>query len=330
MIEGTIIALTMLALFLISTASVSLVAKRNFKKKIVGNDINKKGAPLVAESCGGALIAAFWILIILANYLFWIDYRLIIVGACVSVFALIGFFDDNKHKFLSKPMGWKKRAVPIAIASLFLAGILFVPTDLLSALWVLVLALFFAGLASFSNTFEGLNGWTVGSSLIMTIILSIAALQINQELSFLFASLAAIILGLLIFNRYPTRAFPGDSGTLLIGSAIAGIALFSQNILFVVLCFLFFIPHMIDFFILKMITNKDDASQHKYKPYKLLANGKLTIPDYKDKHERLDFAKLLFKIFGPMREWQVVLIIWVIVAINAIFWTAVFLNLKLI
>jgi hypothetical protein len=35
----------------------------------------------------------------------------------------------------------------------------------------------------------------------------------------------------------------------------------------------------------------------------------------------LDFAKLVIKIAGrPLREWQIVLAIWVVVAVNSFFW----------
>ena len=187
----------------------------------------------------------------------------------------------------------------------------------------ILLALFFAGLASFSNTFEGLNGWTIGTSFIISLALAIVAMKIGYLNSFLFVGLSAIILALLIFNKFPAKAFPGDSGTLFIGAAIAGLSLFTQNFLFVIFAFLLFIPHIIDFFFLKMLTNRSDASQHKQRPYKLLASGKLTIPDYIGK-TKYDFAKLVMKIFGPRYEWQIVLIIWGIVIINTFVWSYVF------
>jgi len=317
-------------LFVFSAVLVNFVIKRNFSKKIVGNDINKKGEPLVAESCGIALLAPIWGIVIFSSILFGLNWKMFAVGLALSIFAVIGFLDDNRHKFLSKPLSWKARAIPIALSSLVLAFTLFPPIsffDVVGLFWVVLLSLFFAGVASFSNTFEGLNGWTIGSSFIITAIITLVAINISQELSFLFMSLNAVILGLLIFNRYPARAFPGDSGTLLIGSSIAGFTLFSQNLLFVIFVFLLFIPHMIDFFLLKMITNRSDATQRKFRPYKLLANGKLSIPNYPDNHIRYDFAKLVMKIFGPLKEWQIVLIIWTFVLINSVVWATIFLPL---
>lgn len=319
-------------LFIVSTIFVVFVIKRNFSKKIVGKDINKPREPLVAESVGVALVIPFW-LIVLGYFLFFgFELNLLFVGIAVSVFALIGFIDDSKNKFLSKPLSWIQRALPIAIVSLIVAYLLFTPSnvfDFLGIIVVVILALYFAGVSSFSNTFEGLNGWTIGSSFIITSIITFVSIQILQELSFLFFSLNAIILGLLVFNRFPASAFPGDSGTLLIGSSIAGFSLYSQNIYFVIFVFLLFIPHMIDFFLLKMLTNKDDATQRKFRPYTLLKNGKLSIPIYPDKKTRYDFAKLMMKIFGPLREWEIVLIIWLIVLLNSAIWASIFMNFYL-
>jgi UDP-N-acetylglucosamine--dolichyl-phosphate N-acetylglucosaminephosphotransferase len=313
----------LILLFLISIAFVYLVLRRNFAKKIVGKDINKLKEPLVAESVGIALVVPFWILIILFSYFFYFDYKLIIAGVAVTVFSIIGFLDDNKNKFLAGVVGWKIRALPIALVSIILSTILFLPMDIFGIFVIILLALFFAGVASFSNTFEGLNGWTIGTSFIITIALSIVAMKIGYLYSFLFVGLAAIILALLIFNKFPAKAFPGDSGTLFIGSAIAAFALFTQNFAFVIFTVLLFIPHIIDFFFLKMLTNRKDASQHKQRPYKLLKNGKLSIPKYKGK-TKYDFAKLVMKIFGSRYEWQIVIIIWSIVIINTLIWSCLF------
>jgi hypothetical protein len=75
---------------------------------------------------------------------------------------------------------------------------------------------------------------------------------------------------------------------------------------------------LIDFFLLKLISNRKDLSQQKFRPYKLLEDGRLGIPDYPDKKVRYDFAKLILRIFGPLKEWQIVLVIWLVVLINSL------------
>lgn len=324
------IPIVVATIFVLSTISVYLLSQRNLHEKIVGNDINKKEKPIVAESCGAALIVPFWALLFITSFFYGLNWKVFAVGGAVTIFTIIGFMDDSKHKFLSRAVGWKIRAIPIALVSLILAYIFFKPTTILEYGGIILLAGFFAGLASFSNTFEGLNGWTVGTSFIITLFIAFIAYQIDIGIGFLFIGLSAMILGLLLFNKYPARAFPGDSGTLLIGSSIAGFSLFSGNINFFFLVVAFFIPHMIDFFILKMLTNTDDPSQQKFRPYKLLENGRLTIPDYPDNKIRYDFAKLIMRIFGPLKEPHIVLIIWLVVTINCSIWTIIFYYFGLI
>ena len=43
-----------------------------------------------------------------------------------------------------------------------------------------------------------------------------------------------------------------------------------------------------------------------------------------EKKTRYDFAKLLIKMFGPMKEQKIVLIIWAVVIANGLIWLAVF------
>jgi UDP-N-acetylglucosamine--dolichyl-phosphate N-acetylglucosaminephosphotransferase len=319
------LSLVIITTLVISILSVLFIIKRNFKKGIIGIDINKLKQNKVAESCGIVLLLPFWALIIFYILGYGFDIYLIFLGLLVSVFGIVGYFDDRKHKFMTKTLSWELRAAPIAIISFVMATAFFFPQNIFEMALLILITMFVAGFASFVNTFEGLNGWGIGSSFIIALFAAFVSWQIDWHISILYMGLSAIIFALLIFNKYPAKAFPGDSGTLMIGSAITGIAVFSQNIFFVIFIVLLFIPHMIDFFVLKLLTNKDDASQQKIRPYKLLKNGLLTIPDYKGR-TKYDFAKLIMKVFGPLKEWKIVLIIWIIVIINSLIWASIFTN----
>ena len=71
-----------------------------------------------------------------------------------------------------------------------------------------------------------------------------------------------------------------------------------------------------------MLTNAKDVSQSAIKPY-ALHDGKIAIPKYEGR-TRYDFAKLIVKIFGPLKEWKIVIAIWAVVIVNCLFWTLVF------
>ncbi len=294
--------------FILSTISVKIVAKYNKALGIVGIDINKRDQRKLPESTGIALLIPLWAASLI-SFLQTAYTGFLVWATMISGFAIVGFADDTKHKFAAKTLPWKLRASFIAIISL-LFSFFFFGNNLVI---VILAALYLAGLASFENTFAGLNGWEVGSGFIISIFF--ALLLQNTPYFMLALALNASILGLLIFNKYPAKVFPGDSGTLLIGSALAGLIIMKGSLYLMIGTFLFFIPHMFDF-LLKIITNPQDPSQQKEKPYVLNKEGKLDIP----KSKKLDFAKFLVFLLGPQKEYIIVAIIWCVVALNCLLW----------
>jgi UDP-N-acetylglucosamine--dolichyl-phosphate N-acetylglucosaminephosphotransferase len=77
-------------------------------------------------------------------------------------------------------------------------------------------------LANASNMLAGYNGLEAGLGFITCGFIGIAGLMAGRPLVFviMFAT-AAACLGFLKYNRLPSRIFPGDVGTFLVGSAIA-------------------------------------------------------------------------------------------------------------
>jgi UDP-N-acetylglucosamine--dolichyl-phosphate N-acetylglucosaminephosphotransferase len=302
---------------ILSLAAIYFFEKISRKKNFaLGIDINKKEKRKTPEATGIVLLLILWVSILGIHLLNEVKTEIFYWMANLTVFSLVGFFDDTKTKWAKKGLGWKERATPIIISSL-LFGYL-VSGDILFGI---LIGLFVAVFSSFHNSFAGLNGWEVGSSYI--IALFTVFLLIGTELFLYSVVVAGIILGLLVFNLYPARVFPGDSGTLFMGSAVAGlIALTTEKELMFLFAF-FYLPHLIDFLFLKMLTNPKDVTQVKMKPYKVLEDGRIAIPDYKGK-TRYDFAKLVIKVFGPLREWEIVLINWIIVATNCLLWLIIF------
>jgi len=267
-------------------------------------DINKKEQHKIPESVGIALLIPLWVSAI-AVYLLTLDYTVIAWVVMVSLFSLIGRLDDKKHKFSAKTLNWSTRATIIAVVSLAFSALFFqsIPEIILAAL-------FLAGLASFQNTFAGLNGWEIGSGFILSVFVG---LLISAFPFFpLAVTLAGAITALLLFNVFPAKIFPGDSGTLLIGSALAGLIIMTQSIALMSVAFFFYIPHIIDFSA-KMISNPRDPSQIRTKPYRLLENGKLDFPKSCKKY---DFAKIIIRLLGPLEEKRIVLVIWAVLIFN--------------
>jgi UDP-N-acetylglucosamine--dolichyl-phosphate N-acetylglucosaminephosphotransferase len=300
--------------FVISLVSVKLFIGYHVRKGIADVNYTRKDEKKITLAGGFGLIIPLWIFSISFIYFFGFIFEIMSICILVTIFTIIGYIDDRNPKYSKKALGWKVRALPLAITALVFAYLFsFEPIFL----WVIPLALFVAGFSSLINTFEGLNGWGVGTGNIILFFITIYLFVIANPLAMYCLVLAAIVLGLTMFNKYPARTLPGDSGTLFVGSSIVGITLAVQNLELLIFVMLCFIPNIIDFFILKMISNPKNTSQSGSKPYKILADGKLGVPKGK---VTIDFAKLIIKIFGPLREGQIVAIIWTIVVINCGFW----------
>ncbi len=309
--------------FIISISAVAIVAKENRKRGIAGIDVNKADKRELPESAGIALLAPLWTAIIMFNWFIAENTGFIAFGLAISVLSIIGLLDDRKHKFKVRPVGLASRAVLVGLLCIMFA-MFFAP----SIFWLLPFALFIGGLAAFENTFAGLNGWEVGSGFIIACF--VAALLSPIGPMPIGIALVGAIAGLLVFNIFPAKVFPGDSGTMLIGASIACLVILNQSIPLMFLTALFFLPHAIDFFLLKLLTNPHDVSQSKQLPYALGADKRLRIPAKKGEKAGYDFAKMLLRLLGPMQEWKVVALIWAIVAANCLFWVIVFQFLKLI
>ncbi len=298
--------------FIISFVCVFVIKKINFQKGIQGIDINKEDQKVLPESTGIALLIPLF-LITLYEVLVLKELNFIPWISLTTVFAFVGFFDDTRHKFKTKTLSWSIRAIPMAISSLLFAYIFSLEP---AWLWFIPLALYISGIASYQNTLAGLNGLEIGSGFIISLFTSF--ILWNTPMKFAAIVLSAAILGLLAWNKFPAKVFPGDSGTLLIGSATATLFLLTKNFELILLGFLLYLPHMIDFFILKTLTSQGDKTQQKFRPYKLLKDNRLAIPSYPDGKIRYDLAKLVIKIFGPLKEWQIVLVLWVVVILNGL------------
>lgn len=274
--------------FLLTFILIYLFKDKFLRLNLSGVDINKENRPKIPESMGLFVIAGVLTSLFLVN-----DFDLVAIITIVC-FAVFGFADDILH------INAKKRTLIALIVSIPYVSYYY-PSNILLMVFAVIYIL---GAASFVNTFAGLNGWEVGSSFIL---LSGLVYLTWDPLALAFWG---AVLALLVFNVCPAKVLPGDSTTLAIGSGI-GIILLQNHL--EILGFCIFIPHFIDI-ALKLTTNLKDISQKKVEPYHL-KNNKLHIPGGK-----LDFAKLMVHLFGPMEEWRIVAMIWIIVALNTGFW----------
>lgn len=203
----------------------------------VGYDIHKKSRPAVCESGGmiivvGLIIGFFLFLIFFPVF---INYSIVFI-ITILIAALIGFIDDRL----------KLRSFFKILLTIFTGSILFFTNYFgfisissptipflgklrLSIIYPLAVPLIVAVFANTVNMLEGYNGEGSGTCLIATIFLLICAILWNSVEAIIFAILGiSVLIPFYIFNKYPARAFPGDVGTLTMGTMLACIALFGS------------------------------------------------------------------------------------------------------
>ena len=207
------------------------------KKKHVGYDIHKKSQPEIAESGGFCMVIGFLIASILLIFFFPQFFKEIFIFILtILLSAIIGLIDD-RIKFRS---GIK------ILLSLLTGGVIFLanyvgfinivsPTipiidrTRLNIIYPFVIPLILAVFTNTVNMLEGYNGEGSGTCLIAVCFLIICGIIWNSAEAIIFAiPVIAVILPFFVYNRYPSKVFPGDIGTLSMGAMIAGITLFGS------------------------------------------------------------------------------------------------------
>ncbi|MFR5189848.1 MAG: phospho-N-acetylmuramoyl-pentapeptide-transferase [Clostridia bacterium] len=163
----------------------------------------------------------------------------------VSVgFGLIGFIDDFKKLVLKNTKGLKPIAkmlglLIIAVAyTLFLTNVLeigtdiyipFVKTAITLPIWLYIPLAIMVMLATTNaiNLTDGVDGLASSiTTIILTCLTVIAIIFQIKEVAIFGSVLAGACLGFLLFNLYPSKVMMGDTGSLMLGGAVAAIALY--------------------------------------------------------------------------------------------------------
>jgi len=166
----------------------------------------------------------------------------VLVYACMA----IGAFDDLAKIRKGKNKGLRARSkfaltAVAAVAFLLVAG----PhaTVLLGVgavpvwLWYVLSVCVVLATTHAVNLTDGLDGLAGGTVLPPLLVFACAAQFAGAPLGVpLFAAAAAgAVLGFLIYNRHPARLFMGDTGSLALGAALAGVAILTGTQLFLLL-----------------------------------------------------------------------------------------------
>jgi phospho-N-acetylmuramoyl-pentapeptide-transferase len=241
LIGGT--AALLICIFL-SPKFIEFLRKREFGQQIredgpQGHHI-KAGTPTM----GGVLIflAVSVPFLILSNY----EWRSIGVFGVAIACALLGFADDYIKLVRRRSLGLRARTklgvtIAISLALWFIAEreahlaptlrLRFVDYQIdLGPLYPLLIYFVVAGTTSAVNLTDGLDGLAAGcAAIVLLAYIGITFITGDLDMAMLAGCLVGACIGFLWFNAFPATIFMGDTGSLGLGGAIAGLAVMTKT-----------------------------------------------------------------------------------------------------
>ncbi len=231
------------------------------KKLKVGQSIREEGPKSHYKksgtpTMGGIIIVIALLLTVLTSGMMNKNISILILATLG--FGLIGFIDDFIKVVLKRSLGL--RAYQKLIGQIILAVILavyqsrvsvigtelivpFLNTNIdLGVLYVPFVAFVVVAVVNSANLTDGLDGLASGVTLIILSFFSLVALNMQMPSVAMFAAaLGGACLGFLRFNSYPAKVFMGDTGSMALGGAVAGIAvLLNLSLIVPIVCGIYF------------------------------------------------------------------------------------------
>lgn len=222
-----------------------LGAKQNVSEDAPTAHAAKQGTPTM----GGLMFLAPWALVMLgvlaAHGMGRDEPALLPVFMATVAFAGIGFADDylsakrgrnlgltSPQKFIAQcivAIGfvlWLARtAQPITTQIQLAPPFVLAPPLELGWLYYPLAVLFMVGLSNATNITDGLDGLASGVSILICVAAAALLWLTHPGLSLFTMALAGGLAGFLWWNAHPARVFMGDTGSLPLGAAMAGVAL---------------------------------------------------------------------------------------------------------
>ena len=223
--------LAFLIVYLVTPILMKLSLKYNFTDKPTERKKHRGEIPL----CGGiAMYIGFFAIYLFVNQGNITEKLGVFIGG--SLILLIGLIDDY-YKSNGKEFPIYPRLIIQLLAAfiVFKCGIVFIGfTNPFTGIYIeLSMLLQFTltitwifGVTTVINWSDGMDGLAGGLSFISAMTFAGAALILNQgDSAIISLILAGVIVGFLVYNRYPARIFMGDSGANLLGFILSIIAL---------------------------------------------------------------------------------------------------------
>ena len=243
-----------IASFILSVISGSIIIPilRRLKVGQIERDdgpeshLKKQGTPTM----GGIIMAIVTIVLSVVSFFVYryalpeVATRILPIVFITIGFGLIGFIDDFKKLVLKNTKGLRPifkiigLLIIAVLYTLYLIKYLNIGTDtyipilkqyVTMPIWLYIPFAIFVllGTTNAVNLTDGVDGLASSVTALIITCLTIVSIKLGiTEITAIGMILIGTCLGFLVFNLHPAKVFMGDTGSLLLGGAIAGIALY--------------------------------------------------------------------------------------------------------
>ena len=211
--------------------------------------LKKQGTPTM----GGIIIIIAMILVVIGTYAYLFingetDFanRLLPILLLTIGFGFIGFIDDFKKLVLKNTEGLKPSYKMIGLLIISVAYVIYlvyglkietqtyIPIiktyiDMPIYIYIPFAILVILGATNAVNLTDGIDGLSSSVCAIIITCLAIIGITLQVYEVSIFASIViGAVLGFLMFNIHPAKVFMGDTGSLMLGGVISGLALYLE------------------------------------------------------------------------------------------------------
>lgn len=232
--------------FLVTFISTEKFIRKLTKNEFVVPDVYKKGK-LVPTIGGLAIIAGVLASLIVSIFFVYSIEHLLIFYFVIFTFAMFGLLDDLVN--VGRPLKIFApffMAVPIALLNIDTSLWIVLTQIELGPFYSYIIApLYLMVVVNLVNMHSGYNGLQSGLSTIIIFFLTVKALMTHSydEIAYI-APIYGALVAFLWYNKYPSRIFEGNIGSLAVGAAIGGyIIMLNAEIYGVIIL----IPHIMNF-----------------------------------------------------------------------------------
>ena len=295
------ITVSAISFFVILFTTPKIISSLIAKGEVV-EDYHKPDKPPVPRPAGPVLLIGIAVAEIVL-YLLTLNIKVIAILFTSVIAFIVGFIDDRKvMPGWFKPIALIAAAIPLIVLGAhgshlnLVFGSAFIPL-----LYIPLILIIISVVGNTINSIDVFNGVATGFVIIAMIPLlaSIAIFGSNEA----FIAALPLLFGTIAFykyHKYPSKIFPGDSGTLLMGAMYGAVAIIGNSEIIGTIALL---PAVMNSFLFLATVKKIvEHRQVKVRPVVLTDDFKLAAT--KEKNAPITLVRLIL-LDGPLSEKEI-------------------------